>query len=64
MATLTAIGFAKPADLAVIHTRYLDTFVPLTPERIRAEQRAAWRARAMRHVEAHKHLVPIPPPRR
>ena len=64
MATLTAIGFAKPADLVTIRDRFLDSYLPLTPEAIKAQQRAAWLARTMRHVEAHKRMVPIPPPKR
>lgn len=60
MATLTAIGVVKPADLVTIRDRFLDTYLPLTPEQIAAERRAAWLARTMRHVEAHKTMVPIP----
>jgi len=64
MATLTAIGAVKPADLVTIRDQFLDAYVPLTPAHLRAQRRAEWLARALRHVEAHKHLVPIPPPRR
>ena len=57
MAMLTAIGMVAPADLARLQDRYLDGFAPT-----RAQERAAWRARMLRYVDAHKTLRQIPGP--
>jgi len=64
MATLTAIGTHKPTDLVVVRDRFLDAYLPITRAEQKARERAVWVARAMKHIEAHKHMVPIPPPER
>lgn len=58
MATLTAIGRQKPAELVTIRDTFLDGV------RGSNTRRAEWLARTTRHIEAHKRMVPMPPPER